>query len=277
MSVLFKTLAFSLGLTLFFTLVTYLLPQVKGEAPVEKEVDLGSLTMESFIALGEEIFHNKGTCTLCHQPAPLGRAPDIAGEDMVALANKHLADERYQGDAKNAEEYIRESLLHPGKYVVAGWGKKGSNDTESPMPMVDKPPIQLTPIEVDAVIAWLQAKDGGEVTVALPAAEAAAEVASAVAGDEGEKAPAPAATAEEALTKYACASCHAMDSRDTLVGPSLLDVGSRLSKAQLRQSIVDPNAVVAEGFPPAMPSDFASKMTVSELEMIVNYLAEKKG
>ncbi len=277
MSVLFKTLGFSLGLTLLFTLVTYLLPQVKGEAPVEKAVDLGSLTMESFIALGDEIFHNKGTCTLCHQPAPLGRAPDIGGEDMVALANKHLADERYQGDAKNAEEYIRESLLHPGKYVVAGWGKKGSNDTESPMPMVDKPPIQLTPIEIDAVIAWLEAKDGGEVTVALPTAEAAAEVASAATADDSGKAPAPATTAEEALAKYACTSCHAMDSNDVLVGPGLVDIGSRLSKEELRQSIVDPNAVVAEGFPPAMPPDFASKMTVSELEMIVNYLAEKKG
>ena len=272
MNVLSKALGFSLGLTLLFTLVTYLLPQIKGEAPVDKKVDIGSLTMESFIALGDEIFHNKGTCTLCHQPAPLGRAPDIGGEDMVALANKHLADERYQGDAKNAEEYIRESLLHPGKYVAAGWGKKGSNDTESPMPMVDKPPIQLTPIEIDAVIAWLQAKDGGEVTVALPTAEAAS---TATTGDSG-KAPAPAATAEEALIKYACTSCHAMDSNDTLVGPALVDVGSRLSKEELRQSIVDPNAVVAEGFPPAMPPDFASRMTVSELEMMVNYLAEKK-
>ncbi|WP_456380881.1 c-type cytochrome [Thiolapillus sp.] len=276
MNVLSKALGFSLGLTLLFTLVTYLLPQIKGEAPVDKKVDLGSLTMESFIALGDDVFHNKGSCTLCHQPAPLGRAPDIAGEDMVALANKHLADERYQGDAKNAEEYIRESLIHPGKYVVAGWGKKGSNDTESPMPMVDKPPIHLTPVEIDAVIAWLQAKDGGEVTVPLPTADAAAEVASETAAGDSGKVPAPAATAEEALAKYACASCHAMDSNDALVGPALVDIGSRLSKEELRQSIIDPNAVVAEGFPPAMPPDFASRMTVSELEMIVNYLAGKK-
>lgn len=278
MTVLLKTLAFSLALTLLFTLVTYLLPQVKGEAPVEKKVDLGSLSMDGFIALGDDIFHNKGTCTLCHKPAPLGRAPDIEGENMVALAAERLADPRYKGEARDAEAYIRESMVDPGKYVVAGWGKKGSNDSESPMPHVDKPPIQLSPMEIDAVIAWLQSKDGNEVTVALPSPEAAAEVA-AGASDAGAagKAPAPAATAEEALAKYACVSCHAMDSKDTLVGPGLVDVGARLDRNELRQSILDPNAVVVEGFPPAMPPDFASKMTVKELEMIIDYLAEKKG
>jgi len=132
-------------------------------------------------------------------------------------------------------------------------------------------------MEIDAVIAWLQAKDGNEVTVALPSPEAAAEVAAASTGGDAGKAPAPVATAAEALVKYACVSCHAMDSKDILVGPGLVDVGSRLGIKELRQSIIDPNAVVAEGFTPAMPSDFASKMTVKELEMIVNYLAEKKG
>ncbi|HEC05341.1 MAG TPA: c-type cytochrome [Thiolapillus brandeum] len=277
MKVLFKTLGFSLGLTLLFTLVTYLLPQVKGEAPVEKKVDLSSLTMEDFIALGDDIFHNKGTCTLCHKPAPLGRAPDIEGDDMVAESAKRLADPRYKGDAKDAEGYLRESMLHPSKYVVAGWGKKGSNDSESPMPPVDKPPIQLSAMEIDAVIAWLEAKDGNEVTVALPTAAAAAEVAAGGAGGDAGKAPAPAATAEEALAKFACVSCHSLDSKDTLVGPGLVDVGSRLTSEQVRQSILDPGAVIAEGFPPAMPTDFGAKMTVNELEMIVKYLAEKKG
>ncbi|MEN8180878.1 MAG: cytochrome C, partial [Pseudomonadota bacterium] len=102
MKVLLKTIGFSLGLTLVFTLVTYLLPQMKGEAPVEKSVDLGSLTMDDFVALGEDLFNNKGTCTLCHKPPPLGRAPDIQGEDMVALSAARLADERYQGEAKDA-------------------------------------------------------------------------------------------------------------------------------------------------------------------------------
>ena len=113
MKVLFKTLGFSLALTLVFTLLAFLLPQMRGEAPVEKKVDLGSLTMDDFVALGEDLFNNKGTCTLCHKPPPLGRAPDIQGEDMVALSVERLADERYRGEAKDAAGYILESMLDP--------------------------------------------------------------------------------------------------------------------------------------------------------------------
>ncbi|MET0003023.1 MAG: c-type cytochrome [Candidatus Thiodiazotropha sp.] len=277
MKVLLKTLGFSLALTLLFTFVTYLLPQVEGEAPVEKELDLSTLTMDDFIAMGEDLFNNKGTCTLCHKPAPLGRAPDIQGEDMVALSSQRLTDERYQGEAKNAADYMLESMVDPSRYVVATWGKKGTDDRESPMPAVDKSPIELSKIEMDAIIAYLQAKDGNEVTVALPSPEEAASV---VGSDrkssETAVPPAPAATVDEALGKYACTSCHAMESSNTLVGPGLVDIGSRLSKDEIRQSIIDPNAVIAEGFPAAMPADFATKMTVSELDMIVAYLAEKK-
>ncbi|MCG8048071.1 MAG: c-type cytochrome [Candidatus Thiodiazotropha endolucinida] len=277
MSVLLKTLGFSLGLTLLFTLVTYILPQVEGEAPVEKAVDLSALTMDDFIALGEDLFNDKGTCTLCHKPAPLGRAPDIQGEDMVSLSNERLADAAYQGAAKDAAGYLLESMIEPGRYVVPTWGKKGTNDTESPMPAVDKPPIELTSIEMDAIIAYLQAKDGNEVTVSLPSPEEAESVAGAEAIASGSAAlPTPAATAEEALGKFACSSCHALDSADTLVGPGLVDIGARLSKEEIRQSIIDPNAVIAEGFPAAMPADLAEKMTVKELELLVTYLAEKK-
>jgi cytochrome c551/c552 len=275
MSVLAKTLGFSLALTLVFTGVANLLPQVEGEVPVEKEVDLSALTMDDFVAMGEDLFENKGTCTLCHKPAPLGRAPDVQGMDMFTTSNERLADARYQGKATDMAGYLRESMVDPGIYVVAGWGKKGTDDTESPMPQINKAPIELSVIEMDAIIAYLQAKDGNEVTVELPSPDAsAAAVASAKPVDGG--APAPAATAEEALAKYACTGCHSMESADPLVGPGLVDVGARLGMDEIRQSILDPNAVIAEGFPAAMPADFAEKMTVKELEMIVQLLAEKR-
>ncbi|MEJ1497525.1 MAG: c-type cytochrome [Candidatus Sedimenticola sp. (ex Thyasira tokunagai)] len=276
MGVLGKTMGFSLGLTLVFTLVANLLPQVEGEAPQESKVDLSSLTMDDFIVMGEDLFNNKGTCTLCHKPAPLGRAPDIQGFDMVAKAAERLADEHYKGGSTDTAGYILESMVDPSAYVVASWGKKGSNDTESPMPAVDKAPIQLSAMEMDAITAYLQSKDGNEVTVSLPSPEAAAEVAAAAPAGGGGSAPAPATTAEEALGKFTCTACHSMDSKDALVGPGLVDVGSRLSIEEIRQSIVDPNVVLAEGFPAAMPADFAGKMTVKELQMIVDLLAEKK-
>ncbi len=276
MGVFVKAMLFSLGLTLVFTLVANLLPQVEGEAPVEQKVDLGSLTMDDFVALGENLFIGKGTCTLCHKPPPLGRAPDIQGENMMETARQRLADARYKGKAETPEEYIHESMVDPSAYVVAGWGKKGSNDSESPMPHVDKPPIQLSALETDAIIAWLQSKDGNEVTVELPSAEASAQVAAAAPTAAG-AAPAPAASGEEAIKKYGCLACHALLGSAASLGPSLEDVGRRLSAEQIRQNILQPNAQISDGFTPdVMPKDFAEKMTVKELEMIVNLLAEQQ-
>jgi len=192
-NVLAKSLGFSLALTLLFTLVANLLPQVEGEAPVEQEVDLGALTVESFAALGESIFAGKGTCTLCHNA--MGRAPDILALNIVAAAVERMEDDRYKGKANDAETYFRESMVDPGIYVVKGFGKKGSNDTISPMPAVNKAPIELSDIEIDAVIAYLQAKDGNDVTVPLPTEAPAAEA-------EPTEPAGPASTVEEVVAKF---------------------------------------------------------------------------
>jgi hypothetical protein len=47
-----------------------------------------------------------------------------------------------------------------------------------------------------------------------------------------------------------------------------------MPREQIRRSILEPNAEIAEGFTEGvMPGDFAEKMTVKELEMIVQLLA----
>jgi len=274
-SVLGKVLGFSVGLTLVFTLVANLLPQVEGEAPVEETIDLGSLTPESFAALGENLFNGKGTCTLCHKPAPLGRAPDIKGEDLVAISAERMADERYQGAAQDAEGYIRESMLDPGAYVVKGWGVAGSDDTVSPMPKVDAAPIELADVEVNAIIAYLESKDGNDITVELPTEAPVVEASSGDAAAAG--APPPAETAEAAIKKYGCQACHTLLGSSSPVAPVLDTVGARLNRQQIQQSIIDPGAVIAEGFTNMMPADFADKMTVRELSMIVELLASSGG
>jgi cytochrome c5 len=140
------------------------------------------------------------------------------------------------------------------------------------MPAIDKPPIQLTAVEMDAVIAYLQAKDGNEVTISLPTESPAPTEQEAVA--PAGAAPAPAQTPEEAVGKYACQACHSMLGTESAVGPSLADVGTRMPREQIRRSILEPNAEIAEGFTEGvMPGDFAEKMTVKELEMIVQLLA----
>ena len=271
MKELIRPLVFSVALILAFASVTYVLPQMKGEAPEEKEVAMGALTMESFIALGEKLYGGKGTCTLCHNK--LGRAPDLLAFDVAKASLERIADPRYQGKAKDVEGYLRESMVQPSAYVVKGFGKKGSNDAESPMPAVDQAPIQLTEVEISAIVAYLQKKDGNPVTVALPT-EAAAPAGQAKAEAAGTK-PALAQSPEEAIAKFACAACHSVLKTESTIGPSLKDVGKRLKLDQIRASIIDPKAEIAKGYPPIMP-DFPT-MTVTELEMIVRFLAKQTG
>ena len=48
----------------------------------------------------------------------------------------------------------------------------------------------------------------------------------------------------------------------------------RLSAAEIRQSITDPNAVIAEGFQPGlMLQDFAETLGPGELDQLVGYLS----
>jgi len=267
MTALLRPLLFSFALILAFASVTYVLPQMRGEAPEEKEVKLGELTLDGYAALGEELYAGKGTCTLCHNK--LGRAPDMLTYDVVKTAAERLADARYKGQAKDAEGYLRESMVEPSAYVVKGFGKKGTDDTESPMPAVNQPPIQLSDLEIGAIVAYLQKKDGNPVTVALPKEAPAAQKADKAAG------PAPAQTAEAAIAKFGCAACHSILGTQSPIGPNLTDVGKRLGVEQIRTSIVDPKADIAQGFPPIMP-DFPH-MTVTELNLLVSFLAQQKG
>ncbi|MCP4791354.1 MAG: hypothetical protein GY881_14060, partial [Gammaproteobacteria bacterium] len=75
---------------------------------------------------------------------------------------------------------------------------------ESPMPKVDAAPIQLSEFEIDSIVAYLQAKDGHEVTVALPTLPEEEE--SLTQPVAVPAAPVAAATAEQALAQYGCSA-----------------------------------------------------------------------
>lgn len=269
MNALFKSLGFSVVMIFCFAAVTYVLPQVKGEAPEEETVLVGELTMDEFIAMGERLYRGKGTCTLCHNN--LGRAPDLLTYDVAKVALERMADSRYEGKATDAETYLRESMVEPSLFVVTGFGKKGSNDTESPMPTVSQPPLQLSDIETDAIIAFMQDKDGNPVTLALPTAGADADTAEEV----EETKPVLAQTAEQAIAKFGCAACHTVLDTSSVVGPDLTDVGKRLQPHQIRNSIVEPGAEIAAGFPPIMPQ--FPNMALAELEILTTFLAAQTG
>ncbi|MGK7344588.1 MAG: c-type cytochrome [Candidatus Nitrospinota bacterium M3_3B_026] len=285
MKTIAQIIAFSLAVIGGYTWFSNSIPQMRSEPPEEEEIKLEGLTPESFATLGEKIFHGKANCPLCHNEvghrAPILEKASADGPPVVARAGERINDPRYQGDAKNGEEYLRESMIKPSAFVVAGFGKTGTNDTVSPMPDVSAAPMNLSEVEINAVIAYLQKSAGAPITVELPSGE----IESAAEEDEPEEAG-PVASMEEFASKYECRMCHyipgiGMDPDETDVGPSLAELakyrdgapGGLKLRDYIRQSILDPNAVVVEGFDPdMMPADFGDRLRVSELEMAVEYL-----
>ena len=274
---LIRVLLFSTAVLLAYTMFANILPQVQSNPPEEEAPPVaGEMDQASQIAWGEKLFSGKGTCTLCHNN--MGRAPDLLVMDLNSAFAERLADSRYEGEAKGqegataVETYLRESLVGPSAFVVAGFGKKGTNDTVSPMPAVDGPPISLSDIEMDALIAFLQDRGGIDVSVALP--EAGGE---ALEEDDEEEEEGPAETAEAAIEKFSCSACHDLLDSEADVGPKLGGIAQRMSSAEIQAAILDPNASVAEGFEAdMMPADYNEQMRISELQMIVEYLSNLK-
>ena len=269
-----RVMIFSLFTLLAFTAFSNLVPQVQGDPPQEEKVDTVSLDMAGMISLGERLFSGKGTCTLCHNN--LGRAPDLLELDLAKAFPERIADARYEGIAKGktgakaVEEYLIESMIDPSKYVVTGFGKKGSNDTISQMPKVDAAPVSLSKVEIDALTAFLQDKAGLTPTVPLPSAEEAPAEKS---DSDDEEEQGPATTAVAALEKYNCGTCHDLEGSEADLGPKLNGIGKKMDNAKIIEAIIKPNAEIAQGYEEGtMPDDFGEQMRVSELNLIVEYL-----
>jgi mono/diheme cytochrome c family protein len=270
---------FSLEATLVYTLIGNLVPQIESRPQAELQLSPDA-TPEQLVAAGEKLFYGKGTCALCHsiEPSEAARCPMLGagslGPAIGARAGERVQEASYQGKAKDGTEYLIESLTHPGDYLVQGFPPI--------MPVINKAPIGLNNDEIAAVVAFLQSVQGGQVTITP-------KLVAAFTGAEG---PAPAGTAavqpvvatatnrppEQLIAELACIACHKFDEPGPLVGPSLWDIGARKDETYIRQSILDPNAVVTEGFPPMlMPPDLAEKMTGLEFERLVQWLKDHAG
>ena len=78
-----------------------------------------------------------------------------------------------------------------------------------------------------------------------------------------------------------CGACHVLDvvSANGQVGPSLNQVGARLSSSEIYQSIVEPNSIIAEACPTGpcapdlMPQNFGEILTSEQLDDLVAFLA----
>jgi hypothetical protein len=85
------------------------------------------------------------------------------------------------------------------------------------------------------------------------------------------------------VQQWACNTCHKFDGPDRLVGPSLWDIGARHDAGYIRESILQPDAVLATGYPPQVMRGtldglgFYQKVALQDLNTLVDYLASLKG
>lgn len=250
-----------LGTLGVYTVVANVIPQV--ESAVPEEIALGAdARPEELVAAGEQVYGGGGGCTACHG---LGtRAPDLLGVAGSVCA------EREPG--KSCKEYLHESLVNPGAYVVAGF-----------QPIMPDMSRTLSETEIWSLVAFLESQ-GGDVTVTSddlaaagaagageppsePGAAAGAAGGPAVAEGTGETDPAA------LMQTLGCPACHAPE--QSTVGPSLAEM-SELEPEYIRLSILYPAADTAAGFEAmagTMPATFGDQLTAAQLEALVSHLA----
>lgn len=74
-----------------------------------------------------------------------------------------------------------------------------------------------------------------------------------------------------------CSACHSLESGVTIVGPSMAGIGSRSDADYLRQAILDPDTVIAEGFSPGMmPDVWGDALSGEQVDQLVAYLLTLK-
>jgi mono/diheme cytochrome c family protein len=102
-----------------------------------------------------------------------------------------------------------------------------------------------------------------------------------VAGVPGIKPPkAPGGPGGQVFAQNGCGGCHTLKAAQSsgTTGPDLDQVLAGMSAAQIKQSIVKPNAKITPGYPPnVMPQTFGQTISPSELKLLINFLLSSTG
>jgi len=310
------------------------LPQVEGGfPPPEVKLDFGSMSPQQLADEGEKIIFGgigqssvqgaigKGQCPLCHgfQKGFLSeRAPNLFG--LPDRLKERLEDPRYHkgkpndrdtvekesfpgsGTAEIGQEYIAESHSCPNCYVVAGFGVKGTNDRESPMPKIHKPPISLALPELAAVDTWLYVREGKEppsfediiksYEKFIPEADRPKLQEDKPAGAGGALLADGSEPVDQIFAKAQCVACHTIpgiDAAKGTIGPKLVEKtnapnrikdpaykgGAKTVREYITESVISPSTFVVKGFPDnTMPKVFGQKLSAGALNKIVDYLSQ---
>ena len=248
---------FTVALVLLFVWIGEVITKISGEGERRSSVAItaGNITPEA----GEAVFWGKGKCSTCHAVGSRGgsiRGPNQGETGPLGTAIGARAEERARQRARaagkpfTASDYLVESLVDPGAFVVQGY------KNEMPNPM--RPPISLKPEEVKAVIAYLQSLGGTADVAAIrlpPGVEAAAKAVAAV--EEWRPfIPGDPKKGQDLFfnpeSNAACAKCHAVNGRGGTVGPELTGVAGTRDVRFIIESILEPSREIASGYEPIL-------------------------
>lgn len=232
---LMRVATFALLVIWFYAVLGNLIPQsTSGLAVAVGDIER---TPDAFVSAGDAIFHGKGKCATCHtigEGATKPRCPDLANIGI-------RAESRQPGTS--AKDYLVESLYLPSTYLVEGYG--------SIMPEAWKPPIALTPLEIETVVAFLQSQGGEpEVSPISPPVDITAFEETPQRVLKGDLL-AGKILFEEQLQ---CINCHKVGQRGGEgvagggIGPELSDIGALNTVDYIEESILEPNAKIVSGF-----------------------------
>ena len=238
-----KLLSFSLMVIWFYAFAASIVPETSTATIVVTDVER---TPDAFIEVGKAIFNGKGKCNTCHTldtSAPPGRCPDLTDIGVRAATRQ---------PGMTAKEYFIESTYEPHEFLVPGYGNI--------MPPVWKPPISLTELEIETVIAFLQSQ-GGEVDltrfeppVDIGSAEALVEELPPLLTGDVER-------GQKAFVEGAkCIACHVVagieqpagqtldDGVEVVTAPDLTEIAAVNSLRYIEESILVPNAQIVSGY-----------------------------
>ena len=101
-------------------------------------------------------------------------------------------------------------------------------------------------------------------------------------GGGGETTDSAAKAGEELFAKTVigsqagCITCHSLDAGVVIVGPSMDGIGNR-GEDYLKESILDPDAKLADGFPAGtMPQVWGEELTSEQVDQLVAYMLTLK-
>lgn len=199
----------------------------------------GCGTSTADTARGRTLFVQK--CGVCHTLAQAGTTAQIGPnlDDAFAAARAN------GNDSETIEGVVKDQVEFP---------RPGNGDAR-----VSMPSDVVTGQELDDVAAYV-GEWAGVPNAAPPKV--------------------PGGPGAQVFANNGCGGCHTLAAAGTggVTGPNLDEVLPGQSEAMIHESIVDPNAKIAKGYPPnVMPQNFEQLLSPEELENLVKYLSESAG